>query len=209
MLSYARIANRLRVARCACALAGMATRPKPRERDEGRRARILADIYAADADALGRQARRHCPGHVDPEDALQNACAEFLRYYDGPPGTDALRYLTAAVKRCAWARGTCAAQRYGSRVELAMTDALQSGRPRVAVLCERPGPLERAARGALVRAAAHGLGELKPDERTALLLLGLGCSYREIAALRGWTKHQGQPLPGRGPRRPAPTPRRR
>jgi DNA-directed RNA polymerase specialized sigma24 family protein len=28
---------------------------------------------------------------------------------------------------------------------------------------------------------------LKPDERGALLLLGLGYSYREIAAMQGWT----------------------
>ena len=28
---------------------------------------------------------------------------------------------------------------------------------------------------------------LKPDQRTALILLGLGCSYAEIGALRGWT----------------------
>ena len=31
------------------------------------------------------------------------------------------------------------------------------------------------------------LARLKPDQRTALLLLGLGFSYREIAELRGWT----------------------
>jgi DNA-directed RNA polymerase specialized sigma24 family protein len=31
------------------------------------------------------------------------------------------------------------------------------------------------------------LARLKPDERTALLLLALGYSYREIGELRGWT----------------------
>jgi DNA-directed RNA polymerase specialized sigma24 family protein len=30
--------------------------------------------------------------------------------------------------------------------------------------------------------------QLKPDERTALILLGFGCSYKEIRELRGWSK---------------------
>lgn len=111
----------------------MATRPRLRERNEGRRARILADIYAADADALRRQARRHSPGHVDPEDAFQDACAEFLRYYEGPPGADAVRYLMAAVRHCAWARASCAAQRHG--------------------IWSPPGAL-----GGIRRSAPHGLG---------------------------------------------------
>lgn len=165
----------------------MATRPRPREREEGRRAQILADLYAADAATLRRQAVRNSPDHVDPEDALQDACAEFLRYYNGPPGEDALRYLMTAVRNCAWARGTCATWRHAALAELTTTDAVLAGGGRVAVLCERPGPLESAERREHLQAAAHGLGELKPDERTALLLLGLGCSYREIAALRGWT----------------------
>jgi DNA-directed RNA polymerase specialized sigma24 family protein len=29
--------------------------------------------------------------------------------------------------------------------------------------------------------------QLKPDERAALILFGLGCSYAEIAELRGWS----------------------
>jgi DNA-directed RNA polymerase specialized sigma24 family protein len=31
------------------------------------------------------------------------------------------------------------------------------------------------------------IGRLIPDERDALVLFGLGYSYREIARLRGWT----------------------
>jgi DNA-directed RNA polymerase specialized sigma24 family protein len=31
------------------------------------------------------------------------------------------------------------------------------------------------------------INELKPDERTALLLLGLGYSYEEIGSGRGWS----------------------
>ena len=30
--------------------------------------------------------------------------------------------------------------------------------------------------------------QLKPDERSALILLGFGCSYKEIRELRGWSK---------------------
>ena len=55
--------------------------------------------------------------------------------------------------------------------------------------CEGPGPAERAER----RARGHGplaagLAALKPDERTALLLLGLGYSYAEIGAPPRWTR---------------------
>lgn len=177
-----------RIARCACGRRVWRPDRDCESETRERRARILADAFAAEADALRRQARRHSPGHADPEDALQDACTEFLCYYEGPPGADAVRYLMAVVKRCAWARASCAAQRHADKVELTTTDALLTGTPRVAVLCERAGPLERAERNERTRAAAHSLGELKPDQRSALVLFALGYSYREIGELCGWTQ---------------------
>jgi DNA-directed RNA polymerase specialized sigma24 family protein len=35
--------------------------------------------------------------------------------------------------------------------------------------------------------ARERLAQLKPDERTALLLFGLGYSYHEIGERRGWS----------------------
>lgn len=79
----ARIANRARVARCACARAGMATRAECDERAT-RRAEILAQAYARRRDALLRQAARHAKGAADPEDVVHDACAEFLRCKAAP-----------------------------------------------------------------------------------------------------------------------------
>jgi DNA-directed RNA polymerase specialized sigma24 family protein len=164
----------------------MATRterasPCPRAAD------ILAATLVRDGDRLRTQARRHAPAWADPDDALQDACLAFLRAYRGPPGERAARYLSVAVKRSAWALGTAAATRHAARVELTTTDAFDPETPPVRVLCERPGPTERAERRERVRDAALALAECKRDERTALVLFATGFSYAEIGALRGWS----------------------
>ena len=96
----------------------MATRTDLRERAE-RRARILAEVIASDRAALRRQAARNAGRREDAEDALQDACAEFLRYYEGPPGEAALRYLMVSVRRRA--RALCA-RTAASQGEVELTD---------------------------------------------------------------------------------------
>lgn len=153
-----------------------------------RRAGILAEALARGGEALRRQSTRHASGPDDAEDALQDACLEFLRYYDGPPGDHAVRYLSVSVRRRARTLGASVWRRHHAAcVEITTTDALLCGEPRIAVPCERPGPAEQVERDERVSAFANALAALKPDERTALLLLGLGCTYREIAAGRAWT----------------------
>lgn len=56
----------------------MATRAEGEERAE-RRARILAEAIAEGRGVLRRQAARHVPRPVDADDALQEACVDFLR----------------------------------------------------------------------------------------------------------------------------------
>jgi DNA-directed RNA polymerase specialized sigma24 family protein len=165
----------------------MATRTERAKRAE-RRAEILSGALDEGSAALRLQADRHAPAWADPGDALQDACVAFLRYYDGPPGRPALRYLMLAVKHSAWALGTEAARRRADPAELTTTDAFDPDRSLVRILCERPGPAERAERSERVRSAASRFADLKRDERTALLLLGLGYSYAEIAAHRSWTR---------------------
>ena len=58
---------------------------------------------------------------------------------------------------------------------------------------ERIGSPELSERSEETARVVEAIAQLKPDERTALILLGLGCSYKEIAELRGWS-HQGPPL---------------
>lgn len=174
------------LARCACGAARMATPPNGKESSE-RRARILAETLAAGREALRRQAARNARCAADAEEALQEACVEFLRYYDGEPGEHALRYLMLAVKQRAWALAHRSAHEFAEGIELTTTDALGRGRTLIAVPCERPGPAERVARDEDVARCLAALAALKPDERRALLLAGLGYSYHEIGAIQGWT----------------------
>jgi len=166
----------------------MATRAE-REPQRERRARILATVLSHDEVWFRRQAGRCVRYPEDAEDALQDACLEFLRHYEGPPGERAARYLTVSVRRRARVLGACAWRRHHAAcVEVATTDAIERGEPRIAVISQGPGPAERLERAEEVVDFAEALAGLKPDERTALLLHGLGCSYREIAERRGWTQ---------------------
>ena len=164
----------------------MATRAE-RERQR-ERARILADALARERGSLRRQALRSARCPEDAEDALQDACLEFLRHYDGPPGERAMRYLMVSVRRRARVLGASAYRRHHAAcLEVTTTDAPCCEEPRIAVLCDRPGPVERIERQEQLRRLVAALAELKPDQRTALLLLAVGLSYREIAARQRWT----------------------
>jgi RNA polymerase sigma factor (sigma-70 family) len=134
-----------------------------------------------------RQAARHVFRPPDAEDALQDACVQFMRRYDGEGGTHALRWMLLVVKRCAWAIGE-RQRRHESHRELTCTDAdIEDEVPLLAVDDGSLDPhlvAERTEQHAMCTAL---LARLKPDQRAALLLLGLGFSYREIGELRGWT----------------------
>ena len=163
----------------------MANRPSGRNLPESR-GQILDRLLATAGRALRNQAARNAPSHADAEDAIQEGCLAFLRYYDGPPGDQALAYLMLAVKHCAWAIGSRVRTREAFH-EVTCTDAYDPDDRFLHALCERPGPAERAERGEEVTEFFAALARLKPDERTALLLFGLGLSYREIGERQGWT----------------------
>lgn len=110
-----------------------------------------------------------------------------MRRYDGKAGTDALRWMLLVVKRCAWAISE-RQRRHETRLELSCTDtAGDDGEPTLLAIYDGPDPQLLAERTEQHAACAALLARLKPDERAALLLLGLGYSYREIGELRGWT----------------------
>jgi RNA polymerase sigma factor (sigma-70 family) len=165
----------------------MATRPSDARLSAQRRARVLEDLLATKDAVVRRQAARNAPSPDAAEEALQDGCVEFLRYYDGEPGDHAIAWLMLAVKHRAWEIARRNARAQEADLELTTTDALRRGEPRLAVLCERPGPAERAMRGEEASDFFAALARLKPDERTALVLLGLGLSYREIMGRQGWS----------------------
>ncbi|HET8862123.1 MAG TPA: hypothetical protein VFM94_02610 [Solirubrobacterales bacterium] len=79
--------------------------------------------------------------------------------------------MLLVVKRCAWAIGR---GRVGDLVEVVVPD-------------DRIGPAGLVERAEETEQLIESMELLKPDERVALILLGLGCSYAEIHELRGWS----------------------
>jgi RNA polymerase sigma factor (sigma-70 family) len=160
--------------------------PEPRQPDRRRpRDEILVDLLRRERPALLRQARRNSRDDADAEDALSEASVQFLRHYDGPPGRDALRWMMVVVRNCA-RDVSRRASRWQSGQTVQLTDAEE---PTTIIVAEhRRGPAETILRTEETAAIAELIEGLKPDERAALLLLGLGYSYREIAETQGWTK---------------------
>jgi RNA polymerase sigma factor (sigma-70 family) len=159
----------------------MATQPQSPREKRRRRAALLDQLLRSKRGTLLRQARFHSRRFEDAEDALSDACVQFLRFYDGPAGEDALRWMLLVVKRAAWAIGRRAASR---EARLRSSGA----EPAIRFSQEQIGPAELVERTEDTERVIELIEQLKPDERTALILLGLGCSYAEIAELRGWTR---------------------
>jgi RNA polymerase sigma factor (sigma-70 family) len=163
----------------------MAAQPnsRPGARQRQRNADLLTRLLAKDEYRLRLQARRHAELPDDADDALQSAYALFLERYKGVG--EPLAWLNTTVKREAWAirrRGTRRRERSFScatnGAELDLAEALP---------VDAPGPEERVWRDETLMDRRRDLAALKPDERQALWLLGLGLSYDEICEATGWT----------------------
>jgi RNA polymerase sigma factor (sigma-70 family) len=140
------------------------------------RARILDEVIRDHHRLLLQRARLHSADPADAEDALNEASLSFLRNYNGPPGEDALRWLKAVTKYTAWSLSRQAGERRRNQrpeAYLGFRSAREKAEP-------------QRGREVFSDLLSH-LCELKPDERAALLLLGFGFSYREIAELRSWS----------------------
>lgn len=149
----------------------MATPAHSRSRSDDARARALVHLLEAHHRRLIAQARQHSRRPQDADDALGDACVQFLRFYDGPPGPDALHWMLLVTKRCAWAI---------SRGRTPETlDAVE--------LRESASPAEIVERAEDTGRIIREIESLRPDQRVALILLGLGCSHAEIRQLRGWS----------------------
>lgn len=162
----------------------MASQPQDQTSQQEHRAKMLGELVCSERPALLRQARSHSRRSEEAEDALSDACVQFLRFYDGPPGRDALRWMLVVVKRCAWTLSRQGRSRE-SRVAIGAT----GGGVDVALVvqAERDGPVELLERSEETTGVAELIGRLKPAEREALILRGLGYSYKEIAEMRGWS----------------------
>ena len=132
------------------------------------------------------QARKHASIPEDAEEALQSACALFIERFD--PRYPPLAWLQTTIKREAWR----IAKRAYRRHEVGITAIPRANGEKPVDLSDafpdpEANPFESASRRQQTRERREQLDRLKPDERTTLLLLGLGASYAEVSRLRGWT----------------------
>ena len=163
----------------------MASPPQNQAVEQERRAQALDQLLRAERRHLMHQARFHSRRIEDAEDALSDACVQFLRFYDGPAGIQALRWMLLVTKRCAWAIRRKAVTRE-SRHHISVPDR-EDELAEAMVPDDRYGTAELIERVEETARVLSLIEQLKPDERTALILFGLGCSYKEICELRGWS----------------------
>jgi RNA polymerase sigma factor (sigma-70 family) len=122
-------------------------------------------------------ARRWSGSADDAEDALQRALEIYVRRLDTVDPATELAWLKVVVRHEA----------------IDIRRARAAGAPLDALdLAERlPAPdaavQERIEREEHLARSREALAQLKPDERTALLLKAEGFSYREIGERQGWT----------------------
>ncbi len=143
----------------------------------GQNAKLLEEMITRHEPKLRHQARANSQLPRDAEDALQEAYTLFLAHYDGT--WPALPFLMTTVKRCAWQIG----RKSSRRRELSPGGLLPATDLWELVASTGPDTAERAERDAELERQREALAKLKPDEQKALILLGAGLSYREIAEL--------------------------
>lgn len=98
-----------------------------------------------------------------------------------------MRWMLLVVKRCAWAiarRTEIRPARHGI-VDIAAAGDRELQRASLERQLDVP---ELAVRSEETARLIELIEQLKPDEREALILLGLSCSYAEIAEMRGWSR---------------------
>jgi RNA polymerase sigma factor (sigma-70 family) len=146
---------------------------------------ILERLLFRHEGTLRRAARRNSLSAADAEDALQDACLTFLNHYEGE-AAGALPWLLLVLKRRAWDISAKERRRAAGK-HLVSGDPRPGSEFEIGAVDQRDGPPRLAERAEAVAHRLALLQRLKPDERTALILIGLGATYREVAALRGWT----------------------
>jgi RNA polymerase sigma factor (sigma-70 family) len=164
----------------------MAPRPNPDELQR-RRAQILDEVMRSKKGRLWAQARRFTASDQDADDALEDACIAFLRYFRPEPGSNPAGWMMTTVKHAALKvtrHGNLRRQRSALPEDPGQHDAWwESSLPDLG-----PSPQERVEAREWVTRRADLFAQLKPDQRTALWLLAFGFSYLEIGERQGWTQ---------------------
>jgi RNA polymerase sigma factor (sigma-70 family) len=141
---------------------------------------LAAEIFNQHRGHLLAIAKRNSSNGEEAEDALQDALLLFITHFDPDGSAPPLAWLTLTLKRRCWAL-------YRRRGRERPSADRRSERFEALVAEQRPRPEELVERREMVVTARAQMATLKPQERRALGLLGLGYSYREICELTGWT----------------------
>jgi DNA-directed RNA polymerase specialized sigma24 family protein len=107
---------------------------------------------------------------------------QFLRFDDGPPGRDAPALDASCGQALAW-------EISGSRSRIAIAVGAR-GDIASYIWDEHSDPTELVERFEETGRVTELIEALKPAQRQALILLGLGYSYKEIAQMRGWSRRK-------------------
>jgi RNA polymerase sigma factor (sigma-70 family) len=165
----------------------IATQPNHRlsARQREQNERLLTKVLQRDEHRLRRQARRHSERPDDVDDIVQSAYLLFLERYKGVG--EPLAWLYTTVKREAWAMRRRGSRRRERNFGPDVADRSEGFDLAGVIPTDTPEPAEAFARSELLAERRRALASLKPNERRALLMLGLGFSYAEICQATGWT----------------------
>lgn len=160
----------------------MASRRHHRRQQEDERARLLTEILQSHRDVLLRTARLNSRLSQDAEDALGDACEQFLLHFEGESVAEGRYWMLFVVKRCAWAIPRRRRQRSAVAEEVLVDPMRIDSAPAFGDDRLDPARLVDA-----VGDLAAALARLKSDDGRALLLLTAGYKLSEIASIQGWT----------------------
>ena len=148
------------------------------ERDPRAHARVERLLRDHRSTLLGI-ARRWTGSADEAEDALQRALEIYVRRLSTLDPATELGWMKVVVRHEAMALGRARSATAGASLdENELADRLPAS---------DLGVHERIERDFRVARSLEALAQLKPDERTALLLKAEGFSYREIGERQGWT----------------------
>jgi RNA polymerase sigma factor (sigma-70 family) len=146
---------------------------------------LAGDLYRNNHAHLLAIARRNSANNEDAEEALQDAFILFIDRFDPAEGSPPLAWLTLTLKRRCWAiykrqklYGNYQPQQSGNTLAATPLEARADPARRPDELAEITESIDRVR---------EQMGQLKPQERTALGLLALGYTYREICEITDWT----------------------
>jgi RNA polymerase sigma factor (sigma-70 family) len=149
------------------------------------RNRVAVETFARNEAVLRRTAQRYSICADDADEALQRGLEILLNKAPSEDPRDLIRWTQTVVKHEALA---VRAERERTLAGPAAATPVPGREDWVAMLpAEAAGPAERAERHEKIERSREALATLKPQEVRALGLLAEGYSYREIAAITGYS----------------------